>query len=152
MEDPKVSQVTSGINRNLLCSLVRKHIRHWQVIPKRSPGSWGSPGPPASLPSCSHLLRSIRKIGTLRRAPVTASSGWGPERTQKRSLNHLASAAQRRIPSGIKSNMAGWKIPYDWRFLARKIIDIYGPFSIAILTSLKVFSPIQPRFSHGETT
>jgi len=34
--------------------------------------------------------------------------------------------------------MANWKIPYQWRFLAGKIIYFYGPFSIAMLNNQKL--------------
>ena len=33
----------------------------------------------------------------------------------------------------VSSNV-GWKIPYQWRFLVRKITDVYGPFSNALIT------------------
>ena len=35
-------------------------------------------------------------------------------------------------------NIANWKIPYKWRFLAGKIIYFHGPFSMAMLSNQRV--------------
>ena len=36
----------------------------------------------------------------------------------------------------VLTNIAGWKIHYEWRFLAGKIIN--GPFSMAMLNNQRV--------------
>ena len=45
-----------------------------------------------------------------------------------RHSSHLPSTSCFKTYPPVSSNMAGWKIPYEWRFLARNILDFHGPW------------------------
>ena len=75
--------------------------------------------PVAGLHLCPRLSWQPRSVGAMDGVPIAPPCLLAKP---------VALTVGTWVPSGVISSMAGWKILYQWRFIARNITYFYGPW------------------------